>query len=50
MDQLLAKPSYRDELGRSGYQTYQQNWTTEAHLERYFALIREIAVTCSEKS
>ena len=50
MDQLLAKPSYRDELGRSGYQTYQQNWTTEAHLERYFALIHKIAVTCSEKS
>ena len=50
MDQLLAKPSYRDELGRSGYQTYQRNWTAEVHLERYFELIHEIATTFSKKS
>ena len=50
MDQLLAEPSYRDDLGRLGYQAYQQNWTTEAHLERYFALIHKIATNCSKKS
>jgi glycosyltransferase involved in cell wall biosynthesis len=43
MDQLLANPSFRDELGQRGYQTYRWNWTAEAHLKRYFALIREIA-------
>jgi len=42
-DQLLANRSYRDELGRRGYEGYQQHWTAEAHLARYFALIREIA-------
>ena len=43
MDQLSANPSFRDELGRRGYQAYQQKWTAEAHLKHYFALIREIA-------
>jgi glycosyltransferase involved in cell wall biosynthesis len=43
MDQLLADPSVRHELGLRGYQAYQQRWTAEAHLKRYFALIREIA-------
>jgi glycosyltransferase involved in cell wall biosynthesis len=43
LDRLLADPSYRRELGLRGYQAYQRNWTAEAHLERYFALIREIA-------
>ncbi len=43
MDQLLADPSYRRELGLRGYQTYQRSWTAEAHLKRYFLLIREIA-------
>jgi len=42
MDQLLANPSYRDELGRRGLQAYQRLWTAEAHLEQYFALIDEI--------
>jgi glycosyltransferase involved in cell wall biosynthesis len=44
MDQLLADLSFRDEVGRRGYQAYQRNWTAEAHLERYFALIGEIAL------
>jgi len=43
LGQLLADPSYRRELGLRGYQTYQRSWTAEAHMERYFALIREIA-------
>lgn len=47
MDRLLTDPSYRRELGLRGYHTYRQNWTAEAHLERYFALIEEIAATRS---
>ena len=43
LGQLLADPSYRRELGLRGYQTYQRSWTPEAHLERYFGLIGEIA-------
>jgi glycosyltransferase involved in cell wall biosynthesis len=43
MDRLLTDPSHRRELGLRGYHAYQGNWTAEAHLERYFALIEEIA-------
>jgi glycosyltransferase involved in cell wall biosynthesis len=43
MDQLLADPSSRREMGLRGYQTYKQNWTAEAHLQGYFGLIRKIA-------
>lgn len=50
MDQLLAASSYRRHLGLRGYQAYQGNWTAEAHLKRYFALIREIAATSSGRS
>jgi len=42
MDHLLIEGTYRRELGLRGYNAYQQNWTAEAHLERYFALIDEI--------
>ena len=42
MDRLLSDPSYRRELGMCGYQAYQQNWTTEPHLRRYFALIHKL--------
>jgi glycosyltransferase involved in cell wall biosynthesis len=45
MDQLVANPSYRRELGLRGYQAYQRKWTAEAHLKRYFALISEIALS-----
>jgi glycosyltransferase involved in cell wall biosynthesis len=43
MDQLLADPSRRQTLGARGYQAYRQNWTPEVHVERYLALIREVA-------
>jgi glycosyltransferase involved in cell wall biosynthesis len=43
MDRLLTDPSHRRELGLRGYRAYQENWTAEAHLERYFALIEGIA-------
>ena len=42
MDSLPAEPSYRNELGRRGYQTYKSKWTAEAHLKGYFELIRGI--------
>jgi len=42
MDQLLADPSVRYELGQRGYQAYLQKWTADIHLQQYFALIREI--------
>jgi glycosyltransferase involved in cell wall biosynthesis len=45
MDKLLADPLCRRELGLRGYEAYQRNWTAEAHLQGYFALIREIAMT-----
>ncbi|MBI4523745.1 MAG: glycosyltransferase [Deltaproteobacteria bacterium] len=41
MDRLVADPSCRRDLGLRGYEAYRQNWTAEAHLERYFELIRE---------
>jgi glycosyltransferase involved in cell wall biosynthesis len=43
MDRLLADPSSRRELGLCGYKGYRRNWTAEVHMERYLALIREIA-------
>jgi glycosyltransferase involved in cell wall biosynthesis len=49
MDQLLSNPSYRQELGSGGYDAYRQKWTAEAHLERYFALIDEIATSRSSR-
>jgi glycosyltransferase involved in cell wall biosynthesis len=43
LDRVLANPSCRRELGAQAYDTYQRIWTVEAHLERYFSLIAEIA-------
>jgi glycosyltransferase involved in cell wall biosynthesis len=43
MDRLLAEPSQRRELGLAGYEAYRQNWTSDAYLKRYFALIDDIA-------
>jgi len=43
MNQLVADPASRCELGLRGYQTCRRQWTAEAHLERYLALINEIA-------
>jgi glycosyltransferase involved in cell wall biosynthesis len=42
MDELLARPSYRDQLGQGGLEACQRLWTVEAHMKRYFALIDEI--------
>jgi glycosyltransferase involved in cell wall biosynthesis len=43
MDALLDDPEKRQSLGRSGYEVYRKKWTVEAHMSRYFALIRELA-------
>ena len=45
LDRLSVDASYQRELGLSAYSAFQQKWTTEAHLQRYFALINEIAAT-----
>jgi glycosyltransferase involved in cell wall biosynthesis len=49
MNHLLEDRSYRRLLGETGYQAFDKNWTPEAHLDRYFALIREIASRRGEK-
>jgi glycosyltransferase involved in cell wall biosynthesis len=42
MDQLLAGPVYRREMGLRGYEAYESNWTVDAYLDRYFDLINKI--------
>ena len=48
MDQLLADPLCRRTLGLLGYQAYLQKWTPEAHMQGYFALIREAETARSQ--
>lgn len=43
IDRLLRNPSHRCELGQRGYEAYQRNWTVEAHLKRYLALIHNLS-------
>ncbi len=43
MDHLVTNPVHRAELGERGYQAYLRHWTAEAHLQKYFALIQELA-------
>jgi len=45
MDRLMSDPAYRAELSMRAYEAYRANWTAEAHLDRYFQLIDEIAAT-----
>jgi glycosyltransferase involved in cell wall biosynthesis len=45
MDQLLADPSRRRDMGVRGYEAYQRNWTAKAHLQGYLALIHQVAAT-----
>jgi glycosyltransferase involved in cell wall biosynthesis len=42
MDRLLADRAWRDELGNNGRRTYLQQWTPEAHLDKYLALIAQM--------
>lgn len=43
MDYLMAHPAARHAMGARGYQAFERLWTAEAHLERYFELIRTLA-------
>ena len=43
MDRLASEPATRREMGLRGYRAFQKKWTAEAHLERYLALVHEIA-------
>ncbi len=43
LDRLLDEPGLRQQLGENGYQGYLNRWTESVHLEKYFALIRDIA-------
>jgi glycosyltransferase involved in cell wall biosynthesis len=45
MDKISQDPASRRELGLKGYNAYRENWTPEAHLERYFSLIDKLAST-----
>ena len=45
IDRLIEERPLRDELGVKGHSAYQREWTVEAHLERYFALIHELERT-----
>ena len=45
MDQLLNDSCYRDRLGAAGHKALEQNWSADAHLKSYFALIDEIAAS-----
>ena len=45
MDRLIADSPYQRQLGLNGYRAFQKNWTAEAHLEGYFALIRRVATS-----
>lgn len=41
IDELLDNPARRDLLGMNGYTAYLNNYTAQAHLQRYFEIIRQ---------
>jgi glycosyltransferase involved in cell wall biosynthesis len=43
MHQIAAAPTLRSALGENGYRSFLQRWSREAHLERYFDLLRQAA-------
>ncbi len=47
MDNLLDNPAHREQLGEQGYRAYRENWASEVHMARYFALIERIAAGCA---
>ena len=43
MDRLVTSPSLCREMGARAYDAYTRNWTAETHVQRYLALIHEVA-------
>ena len=43
LERLAASPTLRAEIGEKGYQAFVRSWSKEAHLEKYFALLRQVA-------
>jgi glycosyltransferase involved in cell wall biosynthesis len=41
---LSAEPALRSELGEKGYSGFVRWWSTKAHLELYFQLLRQVAI------
>ena len=39
-----TEPSLRARLGENGYRRFVQEWSREAHLARYFDILRETAI------
>jgi glycosyltransferase involved in cell wall biosynthesis len=44
LGRLKASPGVRRELGERGYETFIRDWSREAHLARYFDLLRQAAL------
>lgn len=44
INRIGASDSLRNQLGENGYATFIKEWTPEAHLEKYYGLLREIAL------
>jgi len=43
VEQLVASPALRDELGEKGYAGFVQSWCREAHLRSYFEYLENAA-------
>jgi glycosyltransferase involved in cell wall biosynthesis len=43
MCHIATTPALRNELGEQGYRAFEQWWSREAHLERYFDFLRQAA-------
>lgn len=44
LGRIAATPELRRRLGENGYRAFARDWTPEAHLRQYFALLREVAI------
>jgi len=42
LEKLSSDPDFRDALGRRGLERYRSEWTADAHLTRYLALIEQL--------
>jgi len=44
LNRIVESPELRENLAEKGYRAFTNRWTTEAHLERYTALVRDTAL------